>query len=191
MDKQEFLTELGRLGSICPKAGRFTDAKEDQAYIGELERKYMRLPGHVWKDVITKIIDSHKSNRLPMPHQFTDAVRSVYSETPGAHRVCSSCNDIEMVYKHYIHRQTNAPIKAMIPCPQCRPGTAGWQLNDDLIEVTSPESGTQMERMARALTTSGAKHVLEEAERSKTKLPESVMAILLERTCEQPAQKEE
>jgi len=140
MLREEFIGQLKRLGAICPKAHRFMSGDEERDYITELERRFLHLPAHIWKAVVTNIIDHHKTKALPSSAEFHEAVQFLYKTVVSKEELakCPMCKGCAMVWVKMRRLDGDCEIvDAVRPCVDCRPDTRRWKVKDGWEEMTT------------------------------------------------------
>ena len=140
MLRQEFLEQLSRLGAICPRAQRFMSGDEEKVYTVELERRFLNISKLMWSEMVTWVIDHHKTKQLPNSHEFNDAMQAVYKNSPAHGTMfgkCSSCKGDGIVFGQVKMLSDDALYSACRPCSECRPETKNWKLKDGIVEVTT------------------------------------------------------
>lgn len=180
MIHEELLTEIERLNSICSKPMGDQETQRRTAFLAELERKFMWLSAAQWRDVVTWVIDNHKTRALPTIEEFSRGVNSLRNSGKiSARKECDSCNGSSLVYRTYRHRPTGQIVDAMVPCPECR-RYAGVDVKSELEPVE--DFRTRKERLAEGLSPRASMYALELADKLNLKFDDTTALVLVQRT---------
>jgi hypothetical protein len=178
MTSEEMLVEMDRLNAVVGKSLGGQDAEKRRAFTAELERKFLWLTPIQWREVMTHVIDNHKTRALPTIEEFSRAVRTLRAAGAVAPPTsCRSCGGSRMVYGRYRIIATQAIIDACKPCPMCRGVSPNIKPE---LEAVEDEDRHQV-RMAKAMTPRQAMYAIEEGARVKLKWDPDVLSILLDK----------
>lgn len=76
MQKYEMEIEFNRLDAVMPRKDQ-ENALKITALFAELERKYMNLSRHIWRDAVSWVIDHQKVRSVPTIKDFDEALSAV------------------------------------------------------------------------------------------------------------------
>lgn len=182
MNHQELLAEIERLSAVCSKPIGEQETQRRTSFLTELERKFMWLTASQWRDVVTWVIDNHKTRALPTLEEFGRGVQALRSNGKiQGYRECEACNGVTLVYGRFRHVPTSELVDAMVPCPKCRQSSA-LQIKADLEMVDEPR--TRKERLADALSPRASRFAIELAEKLGVTFDDTSALVLVRRSTE-------
>lgn len=179
MNYDEMNSELGRLNAVIGRPLSGQDVETRTAFQTELHRKFAWMMALQWKDVVTWVVEHHKTKSLPTIDQFQKAVEAM--RTRGVIKPidsCRSCKGAKLMYVRVPHKPTGDELDACVPCSVCRPGTQ-WPLKD-CYELIGSKHHTVIE-MAQSLGPRGAAYVLARIEKERIQFAQEIIEILLEK----------
>lgn len=182
MTSEELLSEVSRLNAVCSKPIGEQETQRRTAFLAELSRKFLWLTLAQWRDVMTWVIDNHKTRALPTLEEFGRGVSALRSSGKiQGFLECESCNGSTNVYRRFRLADDDEVFDGMVPCPACR-GHVHYDLKRGLEIVD--DARTHKERLADSLTPAGARFAFDLATKMGISFDDATTETMLQRTTE-------
>ena len=136
LKREDLIAEMRRMATFAREASEM-EAEEKRIYLDECLRKFGWMDPAGWREVVTWVIDHHRTRSLPQIPEIQAAVNALFERGALKRKeggvACSRCAGTGWEYLTGVVEKDMTPRTFCSPCRSCRPTQAQREKRDGIV----------------------------------------------------------